>query len=91
MLNEIQMILLIIVGFINLYTFILYFMDKQKAKKNQYRIPEKKLLTMTFLLGGVGATFGMYALRHKTQHLKFQLGVPLALVITFGVLRLIVI
>lgn len=86
MLKQMQIILLILIGLVNIYTFLLYFRDKQKARKRQYRIPEKKLLTATFLLGGIGAAFGMYGLRHKTKHLKFKLSVPIALFITFGAL-----
>lgn len=86
MLNQTQIILLILIGLVNTYTFMLYFMDKQKAKKRQHRIPEKKLLLPTFLLGGIGATVGMYGVRHKTKHLKFKLSVPIALLITLSAL-----
>jgi len=85
-----QIILLILIGLANIYTLFLYFMDKQKAKKRQYRIPEKKLLTASFLFGGIGAAIGMYGLRHKTKHLKFKLSIPIALLLTIGTLYLIV-
>lgn len=90
MLNEMQIIVLILIGLANIYTFFLYFRDKQKAKKNLYRIPEKKLLTASFALGGIGAAFGMYGIRHKTKHVKFKLSIPIAFLITLGSLYLII-
>lgn len=89
MLNQTQITLLIFISLVNLYTFILYFMDKRKAKKHLPRISEKKLLTASFLLGGIGAAFGMYSVRHKTKHLKFKLSIPIALLVTLGVLYFI--
>lgn len=62
--------------FINLFTMIAYWMDKQKAKKNKWRIPEKTLLGLTAIGGSVGALIGMYGFKHKTKHIKFILGVP---------------
>lgn len=90
MLNQTQIILLILIGLANSYTFFLYVMDKQKAKRSQYRIPEKKLLTATFILGGLGAAIGMYGIRHKTKHMKFKISVPIALLMTVGTLYFIV-
>lgn len=62
--------------FINLMTLIAYGMDKQKAKKNKWRIPEKTLLLLAAIGGSIGALLGMYVFKHKTKHLKFILGVP---------------
>ena len=62
-------------------TFILYLIDKQKAKKHKQRIPEAVLLTTTFLLGAVGAMFGIYAVRHKTNHWYFKLVAWLSLIV----------
>lgn len=77
-----QYIALIFIGIINLYTFILYLVDKKRAEKRKRRIPEKKLLTSTFLLGGIGAVLAMSIFRHKTQTFKFKIGAPLAFIIT---------
>lgn len=51
-------------------------MDKRKAKKKLWRIPEATLLGIAVLGGSVGTLIGMYAFRHKTRHLKFTLGIP---------------
>ena len=61
---------------INLITFILYGVDKRRAKRGQWRIPEKTLLTGTWLMGGVGAWLAMQIFRHKTKHLAFQVSAP---------------
>ncbi len=53
--------------------------DKFKAKKNLWRIPEKTLFLVAALGGSVGSLLGMYLVRHKTQHLTFTLGMPLIL------------
>ena len=53
--------------------------DKWKAKKNRWRIRESTLLTVAALGGSIGSLAGMYLFRHKTQHLKFTLGIPLIL------------
>jgi uncharacterized membrane protein YsdA (DUF1294 family) len=58
--------------------FLLMGADKQRARKNKWRIPERTLLLTAFLGGGIGALLGMYAFRHKTKHLKFVLLLPLA-------------
>lgn len=53
--------------------------DKQKAKKHTWRIPEAVLLTAAVLGGSIGTFFGMHLCRHKTRHLKFSAGVPVIL------------
>lgn len=61
---------------INAAAFLLMLIDKQKARKNRWRIPERTLIGSALLGGSVGALLGMYTFRHKTRHLKFTLGVP---------------
>ena len=63
--------------FINLIAFLLFLIDKYKARKNLWRIPEATLLLFPALGGGIGALLGMYLVRHKTKHLKFLILVPL--------------
>ena len=55
-------------------------MDKRKAKKKLWRIPEATLLGIAALGGSVGSLIGMYAFRHKTKHIKFTLGIPAILI-----------
>jgi uncharacterized membrane protein YsdA (DUF1294 family) len=61
---------------VNGLAFILYGIDKYKAVRHQWRIPESTLLLMAVLGGGIGSIMGMKGWRHKTQHLKFRFGVP---------------
>ena len=65
----------------NIIVFLTYAADKQKAVRKRWRIPDATLLMIAFAGGGLGAFLGMHLLRHKTQHLKFKILVPAALVI----------
>lgn len=65
---------------INAAAFFLMLADKQKARKNKWRIPERTLLGAALIGGSLGALAGMYTFRHKTKHPKFYIGVPLILV-----------
>lgn len=68
--------LMIYLILINAAAFLSMLIDKQKAKKKRWRIPEATLLGLAAIGGSVGALAGMYTFRHKTKHLKFTLGVP---------------
>ncbi|HEL1557909.1 TPA: DUF1294 domain-containing protein [Streptococcus suis] len=57
----------------NLVVFLVYGLDKGKARKGSYRISEKTLLLMTYVGGGLGAWAGGTHFRHKTQKKYFQL------------------
>ena len=78
------MLTLLIIGFylllINALGFFLMLIDKRKAQKNLWRIPEATLLLSAALGGSIGALAGMYTFRHKTKHLKFTMGVPAILI-----------
>lgn len=69
---------------INAAAFLLMLADKQKARKNLWRIPESTLMLSAVLGGSVGSLLGMYAFRHKTRHLKFTVGIPLILALQIG-------
>lgn len=71
--------LLIYLLIINVAAFLLMLVDKLKAKKNLWRIPEATLLSSALFGGSVGALLGMYTVRHKTKHPKFCIGIPLIL------------
>lgn len=64
---------------INAVGFLLMLVDKYKAKKKLWRIPEATLMLTAALGGSIGSLIGMYTVRHKTKHLKFTLGIPLIL------------
>lgn len=61
---------------INIIAFLLYGLDKQKAKMNRWRISEKVLLGIAIVGGSIGAYVGMKAFRHKTKKARFYIGVP---------------
>lgn len=61
---------------INIIGFLVMYIDKQKAKKGKWRIPEKTIFIITVLGGGIGTISGMYKFRHKTQKLHFTIGLP---------------
>lgn len=60
---------------INVFAFVLYGIDKIKAKKQRWRVPEIALFFVALIGGSVGALLGMGIFRHKTQHLKFKIGI----------------
>lgn len=64
---------------INAASFLLMLSDKQKARKKMWRIPEKVLIGSAVIGGSLGILAGMYTFRHKTQHLKFTIGIPVIL------------
>ncbi len=75
---------LLITGYIvimSLLGFILMGVDKERAKRKAYRIPERTLFVVAFLGGGIGSYVGMYGFRHKTKHTKFLLLIPLAAIL----------
>ena len=61
---------------INVIGFLIMWLDKYKARKGKWRIPEKTLFIITAIGGGIGTTSAMYILRHKTQKLNFVIGFP---------------
>ena len=74
---------------VNAVSFLLMLVDKQKAKRKLWRIPEATLLMSAVIGGSIGALAGMYTFRHKTKHLKFTLGVPAILIAQIVVVFLI--
>ena len=74
-------LVLIYLLIINAAGFLLMRIDKGKARKNRWRIPEATLMTVAALGGSAGSLLGMYLFRHKTRHFKFTLGIPLILAV----------
>lgn len=64
-------IILIFYSCMSVAAYVLYGVDKSRAKKGQWRIKESVLLGVSFLGGSVGALLGMKAFRHKTKHRYF--------------------
>lgn len=73
--------LMICLLLINAVGFALMLIDKRKAIKNRWRIPERVLIMTAVLGGSIGSLLGMYTFRHKTKHLKFTLGIPAILAV----------
>ena len=65
---------------INLIGFLAMGIDKFKAKRNYWRIPEGTLIMIAVLGGGIGDLIGMYMFRHKTKKMKFTIGIPTILI-----------
>jgi len=74
---------------INIVTFLVYGIDKWKAKQGCWRISEATLLMFAVTGGSIGALLGMKVWRHKTQHKKFKYGLPLILLAQIALIYLI--
>ena len=71
---------------INAVTFIVYGIDKYKAKEAKWRIPEATLLLLATLGGSIGAWMGMKVWHHKTMHKKFKYRIPAILLIQIALM-----
>lgn len=71
---------------INAVTFIVYGIDKYKAKKAMWRISEATLLLLAVLGGSIGAWLAMRVWPHKTMHKKFKYGIPVILLIQIALM-----
>ena len=72
-------VILTYLEFVNLAAFVLYGIDKYRAKRGRWRIPEATLILIAVIGGSIGALGGMYLFRHKTRKPKFTVGVPVIL------------
>lgn len=68
---------------INIISFAAMGIDKRRAVKNKWRIPEKTLFLFVVLGGGIGGTIGMHMFHHKTKHWYFALGFPLITIVEY--------
>ena len=71
---------------VNVLSFIVYGIDKLKAKRGKWRISETSLLLLALMGGSVGAWAGIRVWHHKTLHKKFKYGIPLIMAIQIGLL-----
>ena len=78
-----DVILLLIIYFIvvNIVGFAIMGIDKRRAQKHVFRIPEATLFIIAIIGGSLGAILGMYSFRHKTRHWYFVYGLPLILIL----------
>lgn len=78
-------LLLIYFTAVNILGLFLMGLDKHKAKKHLWRIPESTLFIIAVIGGSIGCIIGMYAFRHKTRHWYFVFGLPVILLIQIGI------
>ena len=71
---------------INLIGFALMGIDKHKAKKRAFRIPEATLFIVAIIGGSIGSILGMYTFRHKTRHRSFVYGMPFILLVQIALI-----
>lgn len=74
---------------INAAGFALMGIDKRKAVKHAFRIPESTLFIVAFIGGSIGSILGMYTFRHKTRHWYFVYGMPFILIVQILILVLV--
>jgi len=82
--NELPQTVLLWLAVINAAGFFLMGLDKWKAKREAWRIPEKTLFTAALLGGTVGVMAGMKTFHHKTRHGQFKYGLPALLALQLG-------
>ena len=71
---------------VNIVAFIMRGIDKEKARRGAWRIPESTLIGVALLGGSFGAWAGMRYFHHKTRKKKFSVGIPLILVVEYGLI-----
>lgn len=74
-------ILIVYLILVNIAGFLSMGIDKHKAKKGQWRIPEKTLFLIAVIGGSIGSMYGMHLFRHKTKHKSFVYGMPAILIV----------
>lgn len=78
---EMHKVAFLYVIIMNIIGVMMMGIDKSRAKRHAWRIPESTLFLISLLGGSVGSLAGMYLFRHKTKHMKFVIGMPLILLI----------
>lgn len=87
---QLYFLIMIYLLIVNALGFLLMHVDKYKAKKKLWRIPEATLLGVAVIGGSIGSLAGMYTARHKTRHPQFYIGIPVILVIQLALFFYIV-
>jgi len=78
------------IAIVNLIGFLLMGIDKRKAVKHAFRIPEATLFTIALIGGSIGSIAGMYFFRHKTRHWYFVYGMPAILLLQIALVMFII-
>ena len=88
-----KLTVLALLAVVNAVSFVLMGVDKRRAKRHAWRIPEKTLFLAAGCFGALGGTLGMFFFHHKTKHWYFRIGFPVLLaaqvvLILWGMTRL---
>ena len=78
--------LLVWLVLVNLAAFVLMGVDKRRARRDLWRVPEKTLFLPVLLGGGLGGVLGMRIFRHKTKHWYFKCGFPALMILWIALL-----
>lgn len=73
---------------INIIGFFAMAIDKNKARRNHFRIPERTLFLIAIIGGSLGSYLGMKTFRHKTKHPSFVYGIPTIFILQILILIL---
>jgi uncharacterized membrane protein YsdA (DUF1294 family) len=84
-----QSLLIIYVIAINLIGFFIMGIDKRRAIRQRWRVPERTLFLIALLFGSIGMLFGMYVFHHKTRHTSFAIGIPAIMLLQFLLIALL--
>lgn len=66
---------------VNIISFFIIAYDKHKARKAGWRVPEIRIFLIGLIMGAPGIYAGMQIFRHKTQHKKFVIGIPVLIIL----------
>ena len=83
---DVVLAIAVYISSVNLLGLILMGIDKYKATKRTFRIPEATLFTVAIFGGSLGTTLGMFLFRHKTRHWYFLYGMPLIMMIQAAII-----
>lgn len=83
---DVVLLLIAYIVLVNLIGFMLMGIDKRKAIKHAFRIPEATLFLFAIIGGSIGSILGMYFFRHKTRHWYFVYGMPAILILQIALL-----
>ena len=70
---------------LNILGFAFMGIDKRRAIRSAFRIPEATLFAIAILGGSIGSILGMHLFRHKTKHKAFTIGLPIILLIQIAI------
>lgn len=76
---DVIQLIIIYLAVVNILGFTLMGIDKKRAIRQSWRIPERDLFLTALIGGSIGTTVGMYLFHHKTRHRAFAIGMPLIL------------